>query len=193
MVANECRCRVRSCHDPANGRHGRVNEGHGRANRACFLLLRESWDHLAQRALGFMKWLMDRPEKVIAVTCHGSFLITLFIVVLGFPASVEQAFHTAEIRSVHVLDSAAERARRVAILVGLFNRMDQDKNGKLSLEELRSVYGHDAQEAMESCDADGDGFVTPEEWAGFILDKMPCEAYQLCVDSVEEALSNAGQ
>eukprot|EP00658_Telonema_sp_P-2_P069992 TRINITY_DN5960_c0_g1_i4.p1 TRINITY_DN5960_c0_g1~~TRINITY_DN5960_c0_g1_i4.p1 ORF type:complete len:294 (-),score=50.83 TRINITY_DN5960_c0_g1_i4:468-1349(-) len=92
---------------------------------------RESWDHLAQRALGFMKWLMDRPEKVIAVTCHGSFLITLFIVVLGFPASVEQAFHTAEIRSVHVLDSAAERARRVAILVGLFNRMDQDKNGRL--------------------------------------------------------------
>ena len=63
---------------------------------------RETWEALAERALRFMDWLWNRPEKCIAVACHGSFLVSLFTTVLRVPGGIELAFKTGEMRTVSV-------------------------------------------------------------------------------------------
>lgn len=63
---------------------------------------RETWEALAERALRFMDWLWSRPEKCIAVACHGSFLVSLFTTVLRVPGGTELAFTTGEMRTMSV-------------------------------------------------------------------------------------------
>lgn len=66
---------------------------------------RESKDEVADRLVGFVEWLMQRPEDEIAVTTHHHVLLVLFNCVLHGEADEEwlrQPFAVGEMRSVRL-------------------------------------------------------------------------------------------
>mmetsp|Transcript_17160 Transcript_17160/g.54976 ORF Transcript_17160/g.54976 Transcript_17160/m.54976 type:complete len:146 (+) Transcript_17160:323-760(+) len=86
----------------------RRTAGHGRAARW------RSQVAMVENAWGFLSWLMARPEREIAVATHSLFLLALYHGTLepekgGF-FSAPQVFHTAELRSVVVVERDAPQA-----------------------------------------------------------------------------------
>lgn len=64
---------------------------------------------VAENAWGFLKWLMARPERDIAVATHSFFLLALYHAALGGLGGGKhcepQFFHTGELRSLVVLET----------------------------------------------------------------------------------------
>ena len=63
---------------------------------------REPWEALARRGVGFVDWLMARPEQHVAVAAHSAFLLALTNAVLDAAGdeAVRGWFATGEMRTV---------------------------------------------------------------------------------------------
>ena len=51
-----------------------------------------------------------------------------------------------------------------------FSQMDADKDGKVSREEFKALFPNMREEAFVAIDKDGDGFISIDEWNGFMKD-----------------------
>ena len=51
-----------------------------------------------------------------------------------------------------------------------FSQMDTNKDGKVSREEFKAAFPNMREEAFVAIDKDGDGFISVDEWNGFMKD-----------------------
>ena len=49
-----------------------------------------------------------------------------------------------------------------------FSQMDTNKDGKVSREEFKATFPNMREEAFVAIDKDGDGFISVDEWNGFM-------------------------
>jgi len=49
-----------------------------------------------------------------------------------------------------------------------FSQMDTNKDGKVSREEFKAAFPNMREEAFVAIDKDGDGFISVDEWNGFM-------------------------